>query len=70
MREEDFDVPGADWIDVRLMGSDFEEQMDKSRASGQWRHRRRATGNEPLLPWKRGRAPEGRTTANARQRRS
>lgn len=57
MREEDYDVPGADWIDVTTMGSTYEEQTDKSRSAGAWRHRRRAVGTEPNLPWKRGCAP-------------
>lgn len=48
---------GARWIEIHSIGSNYEEDMDVSRTSGNWRHRVRAAADEPRHPWCEGRAP-------------
>ena len=56
---DDFDFDGADWLDMTVVGSLYEEQIDISRPHGHSRHRRRPTSADaPHGVWLKGRSPE------------
>lgn len=50
---DDYDYDGAEWIDVTVVSSDYQQQVDISRAD-HYRHRSIAT----LGPWIKGMAPD------------
>jgi hypothetical protein len=60
IHEDDFDYEGAEWIDVTVIGSRWEEQLDSRSAHDMMRHR---PYFEPTTPWKRGPAPKDASDA-------
>jgi len=47
----------ARWVAYETIGSPYEQERDVSHADGKWRHRRRATGDEPEQEWQEGPVP-------------
>ncbi len=53
----DFDIEGANWVEMHSIGSMWQEELDISRVDGKWRHRRMPTSDQPHDFWREGRAP-------------
>lgn len=51
---DDYDPPGANWLDHTVLGSAYQEQLDLNSPSSRWRHRNFMRQG----PWMQGPAPD------------